>query len=460
MGSQKFTWKSSLPYAVSDVFAWYERVGAFERLNAPWRPVSVVSAAQPLALNTEVEIRLPLIGPLSIPWRLRHSLFVRNEAFRDEQIQGPFKAWKHTHRFVANGAAQCDMIDEIEYSLPWYGRPANFQVRKELTRLFAHRHAILRSDVDLHARWRDMPRKSILVVGGSGFIGSALKAFLSTAGHRVISLVRRPAKNETERSWYPERGELSPRVFNDIDVVINLGGENIASKRWSASRKEALRRSRIEGTALLAATIAALQKKPEVAIMASAIGFYGECGAETKDESAGCGKGFLADLALEWERAADPIAKSGCRLVTIRIGTVLNVSGGALAKMVPAFLAGVGGPLGTGQQYMSWIALQDILGAIEHIVFTPTLAGPVNLVSPTPCANTDFCALLGHALGRPSWLRIPRGFLKAIFGELADAALLANSRILPTRLIESGYIFVLPQLPDALRLECGMSHRA
>ena len=459
MSSRKFTWKSSLPYSVSEVFAWYERVGAFERLNAPWRPVSVVSAAQPLALNTEVEIRLPVIGPFSITWRLRHSVFVRNETFRDEQVNGPFKAWKHDHRFVAEGTSQCAMIDEIEYTLPWYGRPANFQVRNELTRLFAHRHAILRSDLELHARWRAMPRKSILVAGGSGFIGSALKAFLSTAGHRVISLVRRPARNEAERSWYPDCGELSAKVFNDIDVVINLGGENIASKRWSASRKETLRRSRVQGTELLATTIAALERKPEVAIMASAIGFYGECGADAKDESSPRGEGFLAELGREWEEATYPISDSSCRLVNIRIGTVLNLSGGALAKMVPAFLAGCGGPLGSGNQHLSWIALQDILGAIEHIIYTPTLSGPVNLVAPEPCANKHFSSTLARVLRRPAFFRAPAIAFRLVFGELADAALLASSRVVPTKLMESGYNFALPDLREALAFECGMSHQ-
>lgn len=460
MRARQFTWRSSLPYPASAVFAWYERVGAFERLNAPWRPVSVISPSQPLALGTEVDIRVPVFGPVCIPWRLRHSLFVKNEVFRDEQIAGPFKSWKHDHKFIKEDNRHTTMLDEIEYALPWIARVADFHVRRELNRLFAHRHAILRSDLELHARWQDKPRKSILIAGGSGFIGSALRAFLNTAGHRVLSLVRRPARDTSERAWYPDKNELSPSVFEDIDVVINLGGENIADKRWSESRKAQLWKSRTQGTALLARTIASLKRKPELVIMGSAVGFYGNRGSEILDEQATAGRGFLAELARAWEGSALPLADSSCRLACIRIGTVLNVGGGALQKMVPAFLAGVGGPLGGGQQYMSWIALQDLLGAIEHIIYTPSIVGPINLVAPEPCANNDFSKTLGQVLRRPSWSRMPEALLRGIFGEIADEALLASCRVIPSGLLSSGYQFVTPELREALVFECGLSHRA
>jgi hypothetical protein len=300
----------------------------------------------------------------------------------------------------------------------------------------------------------------VLIAGGSGFIGTALRAFLTTAGHQVISLVRRPARNTSERSWYPDREELSPSVFDGIDVVINLGGENIAAKRWSASRKARLWKSRTQGTALLAQTIASLERKPELAIMGSAIGFYGNRGSTFIDEQVEVGSGFLAELAQAWEGSALPIANSGCRLATIRIGTVLNIAGGALHKMVPAFLAGVGGPLGSGQQYMSWIALQDLLGAIEHIIYTPSIAGPINLVAPESCANSDFSKSLGSVLRRPSWLPMPEVALRTIFGEMAEAILLASCRVIPSRLVSSDYQFVTPNLREALLFECGLSHRA
>jgi uncharacterized protein (TIGR01777 family) len=194
--------------------------------------------------------------------------------------------------------------------------------------------------------------------------------------------------------------------------------------------------------------------------MGSAIGFYGDRGSTLIDEDTSMGSGFLAELAKAWESAATPIANSGCRLVSIRTGTVLNIAGGALSKMVPPFLAGVGGPLGNGQQYMSWIGLEDFLGAIEHIMYTPSITGPINMVSPNPCMNEYFCNTLGQVLRRPSWLRMPRGALKAIFGEMADATLLASSRISPSRLLSSGYRFVALNLRDTLLFECGLSHRA
>lgn len=298
-----------------------------------------------------------------------------------------------------------------------------------------------------------MPRKRILIAGSSGFVGSALVPFLSAAGHEIIRLVRREPRSVDERFWNPDAADLSPDVFKGIDVVIHLGGENIASGSWTAARKARLVSSRVHSTTLLALTIAPLVEKPQTVIIASGIGFYGDTGMTAPDETAPAGSGFLAELAAAWEQAAQPIADAGVRLIKMRFGTVLNCRGGALKKMLPAFRAGLGGPLGSGQQRMSWIALQDLLGLIEHSIFTDSLSGPLNAVAPEVITNREFTKALGRRLRRPTIFWLPKPLLRLIFGELADAALLANSAASARKAIASGYSFLLPEIDAALAFE-------
>jgi uncharacterized protein (TIGR01777 family) len=298
-----------------------------------------------------------------------------------------------------------------------------------------------------------MPRKRILVAGSSGFVGSALVPFLSAAGHEVFRLVRREPDSPDERFWNPDGADLSPEVFKGIDVVIHLGGEGIASGSWTEARKTQLRSSRINSTTLLALTIASLMEKPQTVIVASGAGFYGDTGVTAPDETIPAGSGFLAELAAEWEQAAQPIADAGVRLVNLRIGAVLNSRGGALKKMLPAFRLGLGGTLGSGKQRMGWIALQDLLGLIEHSIFTESLSGPLNAVAPEVITNREFTKALGRRLRRPTIFPVPAPLLRLIFGELADAALLANSATSARKAIASGYSFLFPEIDEALRFE-------
>jgi len=448
-----FSWSSIIPAPVHEVFAWHARPGAFERFNAPWRPVSVVRASGGITRGAEVSIKLPVLPGFSIAWDLKHTKFVEDSEFCDEQVRGPFRSWKHAHRFSSHEGGATLMLDEIEYELPlWASLGACFLTR-ELRRLFAFRHAILKSDIELHGRYQGSPRKTVLIAGSSGFVGTALSAFLSTAGHSVIHLVRREARNAFERRWNPDAGELSPAVFDGVDVVINLAGSNIAASRWTEAVKREIENSRVSTAGLLAQTIATLAKQPELTIMASGVGCYGDTGDTIVDEQSPLGEGFLSQVCRTWEGAATCLKNSSTRLVHLRIGTVLNARGGALKKMLLPFRLGCGGRIGSGAQYMSWIALQDLLGILEHVMYTPSITGTVNAVAPQAVTNKQFSQALARRLKRPALCPLPKAAVRAVFGEMGEALLLSSSRVAPQALIASGYSFVCPSLESALEFE-------
>lgn len=449
-----FTWQSTLTYPAPEVFAWHVRPGAFERFSPPWRQVKVLRSTGSLAPGSEVLLRCSAVGPFNFTWLLRHGEYRPQELFTDEQVKGPFRAWVHRHSFVPHSESLSTMLDEVEFEMPLFFSPLGPLIMRDLRRLFAFRHSVLCTDLALHSRWSKHPRKKILIAGASGFIGSALTAFLSTAGHSVRRLVRRPPTSPDERFWDPVRGEIGPDVFDDIDVVIHLGGESIVSGRWNEERKQRLITSRVQSTRCLAQAIASLTQKPPLMIVASGVGFYGNTGNAAPDESSPQGQGFLAHLAGEWEKAASWVSEHGVRLVTLRIGTVLNSRGGALGKMLPAFRAGLGGRLGHGFQRMSWIALEDLLGLFEHTIFTDSVSGPMNAVAPQIITNREFTAALGRRLKRPTVLPVPAPLLRLLFGEVADEALLANSAATPRKALESGYSFVFPDIDSALTFEC------
>ncbi len=292
---------------------------------------------------------------------------------------------------------------------------------------------------------------TVLVSGSSGLVGSALIPHLEASGHRVLRLVRTSPKSDLERRWDPETGELAAADLEGIQAVVHLAGENIASGRWNEAKKNRIRSSREDGTRLLAQGLAKLQTPPGVLISASAIGYYGNRGEEILNEESPPGADFLAETCIAWENAARPAGDAGVRTVYVRIGIVLSADGGALAKMLFPFRMGVGGVIGSGDQYMSWISLSDLAGIINHALNTETLQGPVNAVSPAPVTNREFTKTLGGALSRPTLFPMPSFAARLAFGEMADALLLSSTRVLPARLQETGYVFQHPKLDGALR---------
>lgn len=310
-----------------------------------------------------------------------------------------------------------------------------------------------RADSKNHARG---PLR-IAIAGASGLVGAALSDRLAKEGHAVIRLVRRtPAADASDIFWDPAKGQLDPAALDGVHALINLSGENIAGGRWTAARKHAIRISRVSATRLLSETLAKLARPPRVFVSASATGYYGDRGAEELTESSPPGTGFLSEVCIEWERAAQPAADAGIRVVNLRIGLVLTPRGGALAKMLTPFRLGLGGVVGAGRHYMSWIGLTDLLHVIQFALVAETLSGPVNAVAPRPVTNREFTQTLGRVLRRPTLIPAPALLVRAALGEMGQRLLLEGNRVLPARLLSTGFEFATPELDSALRTELGV----
>lgn len=292
----------------------------------------------------------------------------------------------------------------------------------------------------------------LLVTGASGLIGSSLVPWLASGGYRVTRLTRsEPQPGADEVRWDPAAGTIDRARLEGVEAVVHLAGENLATGRWTHAKKARIQMSRVSGTRLLSEALARLTRPPRVFVCASAIGYYGNRGAEILNEESPPGSGFLADVCREWEAAAEPARRRGIRVVHLRTGVVLSAQGGALAKILLPFRMGLGGPLGNGQQAMSWIALDDVLGVIQHVLSIDAVTGPLNVVAPTPVTNREFTKTLGRVLSRPTLVPAPAFALRLILGELADEALLASTRAIPSKLLATGYVFRYPTLEGALR---------
>lgn len=292
----------------------------------------------------------------------------------------------------------------------------------------------------------------VLLSGASGLVGSAVAGNLSSKGVEILRLVRHAPRDEAhEFRWSASEGITDRVKLEALDAVIHLAGEPIAEGRWTEEKKQHIRESRVRGTQVLAEALAKLERKPLVLLSASATGYYGSRGSEILTEESAPGDDFLALVCKDWEEATAPAAEAGIRVVRMRFGIILSEEGGALAKMLTPFRLGVGGRMGSGEQYMSWISLEDVVGVIDFLLEKDSLSGPVNVSTPEPVTNREFTEALGEALSRPTLIPVPRFALRAAFGEMADVALLASQRAEPARLSSSGYLFRHAELKAALR---------
>ncbi len=457
----QFERRTVIDVPAADLYRWHARPGAFDRLAPPWQRIEVLEATGGIENGARLVMRIGR-PPLAFRWVAVHREHEPGKRFVDVQEAGPFARWIHEHRFEEQGPGRSALVDRVDWALPLgaFGAAVGGRfARRALDRLFAYRHAVTRSDLGRHAPHRAAPPLRVAVTGASGLVGTALCAFLTTGGHEVRRLVRGPARRPGEISWDPASGRIEREKLEGQDAVVHLAGENIAGGRWTALRKAAIRDSRTAGTRLVAETIASLASKPKVFLSASAVGTYGSHGDEPVDERVPPGAGFLAEVGRAWEGAAAPAERAGIRTVLLRLGIILSPRGGALAKMLLPFRLGAGGPIGGGRQGFSWIALDDVVYAVHHLI-RHEVSGPVNVVGPTPVPQREFARALGRALGRPAIAPLPGFAVRTIFGELGEQTLLSGAFVHPARLAASGFRWSYPGLDDALAMMLGRAGRA
>ena len=446
---------------IDTTFAWFEHEGSFRRLMPPWEVAQEVRADDSLEVGSQRVFKFPAPGApfINLTWVAEHTGYDKPNYFADTMVKGPFWKWDHDH-YLKEENGVTTVVDDVTYSVPF--GPLGMLVDKVLggslvtgriSSMFKAREFRLKRDLDNHAKFLDMPRKKILVVGSSGLIGTQLVAFLDTGNHEVWRLVRRAAdSNKNEISWSPDKGEINAKELEGFDVVIHLGGVGIGDKRWSKKRKAAIRDSRVNSTELLSKTLASLENKPDLFMMASAIGYYGNRGDEELDESSTSGEDgyFLTDVCKEWENSANPAKEAGIRTVHMRTGIVISAVGGALGKMLLPAKMGGGGPIGSGKQWMSWISMDDQIYSMYHLMMSEGVSGEYNLTAPNPVRQKQFAKDLGRVLRRPAFAPLPGFMMKIMFGEMGARLTLDSQRVLPKNLQESGYEFIHTDLQSAL----------
>ena len=430
-----------------EVFAWHARPGAFLRLSPPWQPMRVITEADSLQ-NGRAELALP--GGLR--WMAEHQADGYDPPRRFVDTIGasglaslPARIavrWRHIHEFEDVGDDRTRVIDRVETPVPALA----------LRPMFAYRHRQLADDLAAHkqAAEHGLRAATVAVTGSSGLVGSALSAFLSTGGHRVIRLVRHAATDTNERQWNP--ADPDPDLLAGVDAVVHLAGASIAG-RFTDAHRRAIRDSRIGPTRRLAELVARMPDGPRLLISASAIGYYGyDRGDEILTEDSDRGEGFLADVVAEWEEATAPAGRAGARVVLVRTGIVQSPRGGTLRLLRPLFSAGLGGRIGDGRQWLSWIGIDDLVDIYYRGLWDTTLSGPVNAVAPEPVRNVDYTRTLARVLRRPAVLPVPPLGPRLLLGDQGARELAcASQRVIPAKLQQAGHRFRHPDLDEALR---------
>jgi uncharacterized protein (TIGR01777 family) len=453
-----FEWSSVMPASADEVFDYHARPGAFRRLAPPWQRLEVREES-----GDVIEGRVAFdvwFGPIKRHWLAEMGSAVPGRQFVDRQVEGPFAAWEHVHRFAPVDDERSELLDHVEYSLPagvLTDGLGEKPVARTISRLFRFRHERTRYDLQRHALWKDEPRLTVVIAGASGMIGSHLADYLTTAGHRVVRLVRgRAAAGPDEIPWEPATGALHHAALEGVDVVVNFAGVSLLGV-WTAGRKRAILDSRVQATRTLAEAMTRMDEPPAVFISVSGVNAYGSRGDDVVTEQDPYGEGFLADVCRAWEDAAQPVTGAGVRLVTPRFGMVVSPAGGPLPVMLPLFSAGIGGCVGKGDQYWSWVALDDVLAALEWAMHDDALSGVVNVTSPEPLRNREFTRVLGRVLHRPTALVAPRLAVRRATLGMGEEILLASQRVVPAKLDDRGFRFGFATLEDALRYELGRS---
>ena len=444
--AEHLTRSSWLPVSPEAAFRWHEHEDALLRLSPEWAMPKLVYRTSGIIEGSRVKLSVPLMGPFRAAFTARHTAHVPGRFFMDEMESGPFASWQHRHLFAPNQNG-CLMTDRLTYALPM-GRLGTFfggrHARRQLDALFDFRHRILKDDLTPTRLSRN---RTIVISGASGLVGRTLAARLRTAGHTVHALVRR--RDAPGFFWNPEAGHVDMDAIETADLLLHLAGEPIGNGRWTPEKKARIVKSRVLGTRTLASAILKAKHPPEAFLSASAIGYYGNRMAIT-DETAAPGDLFISEVCRSWEEEA-LAAIPATRVSLLRIGVGLSTFGGALSELLPFFRAGLGGATENPEVGMSWISLEDLIRAIEFVLFDPTLSGPVNLTAPTPLSFEKFARSLADQLRRPFLLTYPDRLVRLAFGQMGEEVVLSGNYCMPSRLLAAGFRFRHPELSPALR---------
>ncbi len=440
-----FHYETPLPFSRKFVWDWIVRPGVFTRLIPPSENLTLVDEQgkpmfdQGIAEGVLKHFKIAR-GPITVSWDALHQSFKPGFEFVDKQVRGPFASFEHTHTLKETGPDSCVMIDSIDLS-----GVATIGARGLLEKNFQFRAKRIVADLALHARYADLPRLKIGITGASGMIGSQLLALFRSGGNEVYPFVRRRTGGEQEIYWNPETQEIETEKMRKLDVVIHLAGENLADHRWTDAFKQKILKSRVDGTRLISEALASFSDRKRKFIAASAIGFYGDTDDRWVDEQSKHGTGFLAEVCQNWESAI--VASEHVTAIRARIGIVLSQKGGALQKLIQATRLGGGAIIGSGEQWMSWIALDDVLSAFYALTFDPKAQARVyNLVSPQPVQQKDFAKSLAKVLHRPTLLKLPRFAVQMGFGQMGEETVLQGQRVKNQALSDLGFEYRFPSL--------------
>lgn len=454
MSPKSFILRIFLKHNVRDVRDWHMSLGNLARSFPSWLNIEVVSDESLSTHRQIITLRRKFFGRERR--MICHFDYARNGAYLKISLKNrKFVYCNFKIEFRDQNTDSCELVEKIDYELrfSWFfGRIRRALMNRIFKKFFVHKHAVMLHDLEFLRKGGKVMPQRVLVAGASGLIGSALVSFLQSLGHDVWQMKHNATGAVGSKVIVAEleKGVVDPTLFEGFDSIVNLCGSSM-TRRWTAAAKEDVMLSRYETTRRLVQIISGLQSPPKTFLSASAVGYYGNCGSALVDEDKAKGaKSFLSEVCVAWENACALLKKRGIRVVNLRFGIVLSMRGGALTKLVPLFKWGFGGKLGDGLQYMSWISIEDAVGAIYHAMIHPEVFGPVNIVSPNPVTNKEFTHILARSLHRPSLLPAPKFFLRMIKGQMADEMLLSSVKVEPRRLIESNYRFRYPFLRDAL----------
>jgi len=458
-----FEYESPIDSDAQDLFNYHANPGALNRLIPPWENITIKQRSDSLAIGSEVVIRNSLFG-VPVTWRARHTQLKTPDSFQDIQLSGPFKQWVHDHHFRSDGIGRSILQDRIQFENKFglIGKIGWPIVRAKLAAMFAYRHRTTIADLRLQSFLKPIVSNRVLrigVTGSSGMIGRRLVDLISVLGHTAVRILRPTSSDRdvefpvssTSVVWQPGEGFSNKEAMEDLDAVIHLAGKGIAARRWTDAAKQSIRDSRIEGTKQLVRDLCSLASPPKAFVCASGVGIYGDRSSDILNETEPPGQAFLANLVRDWESAASEFERSGNRVAIGRLGIALHPRQGALAKLLLPFHLAVGGPVGSGRQYWSWIDVDDAAAGFLYLAANPNCVGAYNLVAPEQTDNRTFSKTLGRVLYRPSLLPVPAFALRILLGEIADAMLLASTRAQCKRLLDDGFPFRSPQLEGCLK---------